>query len=320
MNNTESIVKFKEALINTGLFKKISSRNDQYRCKYCPYCNDMKWHMYVKINVTDDSPVLYHCFKCNVSGILNKTFLEYYNIEELKIPKQTYRKRLDVTAVSTKINEASCTIDDNMDLVKKYIQYRVGVTPTLEELQCFQALGNPFNYIKDFLNPDIKSDYEIKKRCWFKLTNGNISGRSYDDDEDRRWCKYNSKNCYGKALYSMRTGIDTHSHINIVIAEGVFDLIGLYYHYPIPNALHIGVLGSDYNAGIDYVLNMGIFGKSVTIKIFKDSDIDIDKIYIDRNRCRLFKRIEIYGNSISKDYGVTDDEIEIVRLKSFSIL
>lgn len=199
-------------------------------------------------------------------------------------------------------------------MVCEYIKHRVGVYPTLEQLQMFQYMGNPFQYVKDYLEPEIQSDYYLKQRCWFKLTNGNICGRAYNGNEKMRWLRYHTKNCYGRGIYTIKEPVDLYKTINICIAEGIMDVIGLYYHQPITNALHIAVLGKDYHVGIQHVLNMGIFGDSVCIKIFKDSDVDTNKIKIDPGMRKLFKKIEIYQNTIASDYGVHADQIEIERV------
>jgi hypothetical protein len=309
----DATTEFKEALLNTGLFKKTPSNPDQYRCKSCPFCGDQKWHMYVLIKVSDDTPVMYHCFKCNESGVINKQWMDYFELD-IKIPKQSYRKKLDIGKVSTVLNQPSCCEQDDLRMIQDYIEYRVGRIPTLEELQMFQYIGNPFRYVKEYLEPEIQSDYYLRQRCWFRLNNGNIHGRSYNQKEKMRWMRYQTKNCVGRGLYTMKEPIDLYKPINVCIAEGVMDTIGLYYHHPIGNAFHIAVLGKDYHVGIQHMLNMGIFGDSVNIKIFKDADVDVHRIKVDKNLLKLFKKVEIYQNTIASDYGVKEDQYEIVKV------
>jgi hypothetical protein len=112
----------------------------------------------------------------------------------------------------------------------------------------------------------------------------------------------------------MRVGMDAHEPINFIIAEGIMDVTGLYYHHPIPNAMYIATLGSEYKAGIDHRLKMGIFGNSVHIHIFKDSDVDNTNIRVPYGMRQLFKHIYVYQNTIYKDYGVSKDKMEIHRV------
>jgi len=315
---SNQLTKFKEELLSTGLFRRIPSNPNQYRCKTCPFCGDTRGKMYVLINLNDDTPVFYHCFICNESGVMNKAFLDYFDLGDIPLPKQTYRKKLDVSTVSTIVNQVSCQEQDPLDQISEYIHSRIGVSPSLDQLQTFQYVGNPYQYVKDYLEPDAKSDYPIKHRAWFKLTNGNIIGRTYNDSDKMRWLRYHTKNCQGKGLYTMKEPIDLYKPINIVIAEGVMDVIGLYYHNPIPNSFHIAVLGKEYESGIKHILNMGVFGESVHIKIFKDSDVDLNRIHVHPNMIKLFKSIEIYQNTIDHDYGVSSDHIEIVKVSKLS--
>ena len=101
----EELARFKEALINSGAFKRTATRRDEYRGKICPRCGDVKWHTYLKIDVTNESPVVWHCFKCNEAGIVNKEFLKAYDLS-INTPRNVkYHKQIDVQeAVSTNLN------------------------------------------------------------------------------------------------------------------------------------------------------------------------------------------------------------------------
>lgn len=310
----EELARFKEALINSGAFKRTATRRDEYRGKICPRCGDVKWHTYLKIDVTNESPVVWHCFKCNEAGIVNKEFLKAYDLS-INTPRNVkYHKQIDVQeAVSTKLNNVSVTDTDDVSNVSQYIQSRVGIIPTMEELQMFRYVGNPFKYVNEYFGDGINK--HMDQRCWFQLTNGNIIGRCYNDETEYRWLRYQTKKVRGRGLYTMRRGLDTHQVINIVISEGIMDSIGLYYHYPIENAIYISTLGSDYKAGIQHMMKLGIFGDSVIIHIFKDSDVSNDMIKIPIGLQKLFKHIFLYQNTIGKDYGVFKEELDIHKIK-----
>lgn len=311
----ESLNKFKEELINSGVLKRTATRRDQFRGKYCPRCGDEKYHCYVKINVTTDEPVLWHCFKCNEGGIVGKEFLKAYGLDNVTLPKNVkYQKAIEIhETVSTKLNAVSCNELDNVDDVINYIYGRIGVYVNLTDLQMFRYVGNPISYVKEFFDDgDLK---QLKNRHWFQLTNGNIIGRFNNDDTEYRWLRFYTKRIRGRGIYTMRCGVDTHDVINIVIAEGIMDVIGLYYHYPLENAIYIATLGSDYKAGIQHVLKMGLFGDSVMIHIFKDSDVNNDMIKIPDGMMKLYKHIYVYQNMAGKDYGVHKDGLDIHRVK-----
>lgn len=310
-----NLLKYKEELLNTGLFRRVSE--GQYVCKTCPFCGDTKSHMYVLIKLNDDTPVLYNCFKCNSHGVMNKKFLSYFNLNDIKIPrgKGNFKKKIDVAKASSSIeaNKYLVNENDNADFVCHYIESRVGHYPTLSELQFFQYLSKPMDYAKEYLGGNYKPN-TFKNRYWFRLTNGNIIGRYKDDSSSYRWCKYNSNNISGRGMYTIKLPFDLYKPVNVYIAEGVMDVIGLYYNYIQDNNVYIAVLGREYVFGIQHMINMGIYGDSVNIKIFKDSDVNTDDIKVSMPVRSLFNKIEIYQNASGKDYGLLPNELDIQKV------
>ena len=305
----KQLYEFKISLLNSGLFRRVS--DIQYRCQECPVCGDRKWHCYVKIDVNTDTPVLFNCFKHNCHGIVGQQFVDYFNLG-INVPKVKHSKRLDVSqSVSTSLPPINVSDKDDISDVCHYIQSRVGHTPTLGELQIFNYIGNPIKYVNDYLgNENIQT---IKNRYWFKMANGNIIGRWKDNNNDMRWLKYKSTNIRTAGLYKLTLPVDLYQQINVIIAEGVFDIIGLYYNYHgCENNVYIGTMGKSYNKGIEYMIDRGLFGNSVNVKIFKDADVP--KVWIDDKYRQLFKRIDIYENLSSKDYGVPDEQMDIHRI------
>lgn len=306
-NTNQSDLEYKQKLLDTGLFKRVSE--GQYTCQVCPFCGDRKSHMYVMIKLTDDTPVLYNCFKCNSHGRMNKKFLEYFNIENISIPRTSFRKKIAESKAST---STITTVSENDDIegVCKYIQSKVGHYPTLSELQYFQYIGKPNVYANEYLGMSLQTTV-LKSRNWFRLTNGAIAGRWYDDDHQCLWKKYSPKNINDRGLYTMKIPFDLYQPINVYIAEGIMDVIGLYYNYIQDNNIYIACMGRNYITGIQHLISMGIFGDSVNIKIFKDSDVKKSDIRIDNNLRKLFNQIDIYQNTIGHDYGLLPDKIEI---------
>ena len=310
----KALMKFKEDLLKTGLFKS-RPRAGEYTLKECPYCGDMKNHVYVKIDLGNDSPVVFNCFKCPAGGILTQDFLNRMNIDNIRVPKYNGSKQIKVdSTVSTKIPDINVNVNDNIEGVCKYIQSRVGVYPTLTELQMFGYVGDPYKYAETYLGKD--NIWVINnERYWFRMTNGNIIGRYYNDETDHRWLKYRTDKVRTAGLYNIRVPFDLYDEINVIIAEGVMDVVGLYYNYKeFKNCIYVGVMGKDYIKGVKYVLNKGIFGTSVNIRIFKDPNVDVKDIYIDNNLRKLFNKVEVYGNMNDKDYGILPEELDIHKV------
>lgn len=304
--------KLKETLESYGQLKRTNST--WYRMKECPKCGDKKWHCYICIDSSSDGPIGYNCFKCNSKGIVDQKFIDGIGFIDITIPKFVGGRKLNIgETVSTKIPDMTVNDMDNIDGVCKYIESRVGVYPTLAELQFFHYIGNAKKYCTDYLGTDDIG--VVRNRYWFQMTNGNIVGRYKDDNTNMRWLKYKTNKCKQKGLYKISLPVDLYQPINVLITEGVMDAIGLYYNYHgCDNNVYISVLGKNYIGGIMHAIDRGIFGDSVSIKIFKDSDVKTNSIYIDNNIRKLFKKIDIYENLSGKDYGVKPDEIDIHKI------
>lgn len=331
MNQLSSqIILFKETLLNLPDMKRV--KNSQYRYRLCPKCGDFNFHLYLKIDMMSDDPVLFHCFKCNSSGIVDDDFIQKMGIDNLTVPKWKAKKKLTSVSstVEIKAPDQFLNENDNVNGICSYINERVGHYPSIEELNIFRYISHPDRYASEYLggldskyNPRFgtygKDVSVFKRRHWFQMTNGNIIGRYYDDNTNMRWLKYNAKRDLGVGMYKLAVPVDLCQVINVMIAEGPMDVIGLYYNCKsFENCIYIAVCGKDYQKGIDYVINKGIFGNSVNINIFKDSDVDVRSIYIDKYKMRLFRNIDIYENTMEKDCGVLPDKLMISKIKSYN--
>lgn len=315
MDEQEKVMKFKEELLNTGLFKRTSSSSGQYVCQECPFCGDRKKHMYVLIDLNSTAPVYFHCFKCLKSGVINREFLEYFGIDNLAIPRSSFRKKIELSRATTDVRlDSFLNEEDDISGVCNYIHDRVGQYPSLEELQKFQYIGKPVAYYNDYIRQEgqqYANPNKFKNRYWFRLTNGSMIGRYLNDETNSRWLKFMVKYTNASGLYVIKQPFDSHKTVNVYVTEGIMDTIGLYYNYPCDNSLYIAVLGRDYGLALRYLISVGIFGKSVNVKIFKDSDVKyvkLDPVYVS-----LFGKTHVYRNMAAKDYGVKPDLLDIQK-------
>ena len=302
----------KELLLKTGQFDR--KKNGWYRGINCPYCGDRKRHFYIHIDLSDDSPIAWKCFKCG-KGLIDKAVLDCYGIEwNGMIPRGKSSR-------SVRRNEDTNTFimnqDDlfDMDYAKKcceYIESRLGIEGIgIDELKKFGVVLNPESYARMYLNGMLNN---YQDRIWFITSNGMLLGRNMSKKKDG-WEKYSGKSDNSdRMLYNVKIPFDLYEDINVCICEGVMDCLGLLYHGGIKNGLYVAVLGRDYMAGIDYVMSKGIFGDSVHIRVYKDSDVG--DVRLDKLKCRFFKSVDIYCNSIGKDYGVSSNEIELSKLEN----
>lgn len=158
-----------------------------------------------------------------------------------------------------------------------------------------------------------------------------ISGKS-----NIPWIKYpiTKKAMEGKVFYSLSSEVDIFSEEPIVVnlTEGVFDILGVCYHFPMKNAqtINIAVTGKYYDTILYYLISLGVVGSNVTINIYADNDKEFNKKTSAKNRddtsleyyqkklknfrC-LFKAMYVFYNEIGKDLGVPKNEIALIRHK-----
>ena len=299
-------IEFKRRLLETGLLRKAT--NGWYRCQTCPYCGDTKWHMYLFVDIGRDSPVGYNCFKCHQKGLLKQDWLDYFGIN-LKVPYVKGRRRMQPNSTTEMIDDL---IDpekhsETIALGKEYIERRLGVIPTFNDLKAFQLVGDPAWYVRSYLDNDT---WGLKDRIWFRMHNGGIAGRALSDNTSLRWRKRTPPNVVG-GLYTVKCPVNTEQMINVCVCEGVVDAIGLYYHNFLQNAVYIACMGSDYVKGVSHALDMGVFGDSVCINVFKDSDVN--RVVLPKSHTQLFRSVTVYRNSMAKDFGVKKEQIDLEK-------
>jgi hypothetical protein len=122
-----------------------------------------------------------------------------------------------------------------------------------------------------------------------------------------------------RQFYSIPNIIDilTPEYTEINIAEGVFDILGIFYHLKggdRKNKIYVAVCGSGFNNVIKYLINLGVFGNNIILNIYSDSDKEVSHYkYIKKNLSVWFGEMNIYYNSIGKDYGVHEEKIKLIK-------
>ena len=303
---------YKVRLINSRLFKKTYSSSHEYRGR-CPFCGHTGNKFYIRIDLDSDDPVMYNCFHCPAQGYLNYKLLERLGLEDqITLPKEIKRmKKLPVDTVVDSVQFVSVTDNDNIDNVCNYINKLVGHNPSIQDLLSFQYIGNPSLYCSEYIGMD-NIDALRDDRIWFKMVNANMIGLSITNNDYR---KYISARVREGSLYQMKTMIDMYQDLNIIIADNITDVIGLYYNFDdIENCMYIATCGKQYQRAMRHVLNKGIFGKGVNIHIFKNRNIKYEKIFIDNTMRKLFGKVSIYENTEVDSYSVMKDCLHIQRV------
>lgn len=350
MTNKEIKLAFIDSLYGRGEY--IRQVNEvQYRTR-CPFCGDSRsnpntGHLYIKINPEDNYPMVYHCFKCEESGIVNDNLLLALNIGDINLKSSIST----LNKTSDKIKGQKYFDDDKivnfgykLPEVKnykkvRYIEDRLKVIITESDLSTFKIITSlkeflVFNGIKEItMDRSICHMLERDYVGFLSFGGAYILFRDITDKQKYKWIKYpvtqESRGC--KLFYSTSTSIDvfTKENININLSEGVMDIISAYKNlgYDSNNDLNIAVCGKQYLYVLNALGSMGFVGDNINLNIFSDNDevfnnnknnkpttIEYFKKLLNKQKY-LYGNTNIYYNLIDKDIGVDLDKISLKKYK-----
>lgn len=302
-------------------FRRIS--NNQFRMR-CRYCGDSQTdlsasHMYIKCTFDDESPILYNCFKgnCNAHGKVDSNFLKLVEVEipEMSLMDNRLFKKIP-TIKDTNVDILTGSPDMDSKQVN-YIEYRLGSGLTIEDYDKFKIVWN-MDEMRNYIN---------NKRIKHILPNNNDSISFLSDDKsvlltrffhnhNIGWKKIKLFNNENRSFYTIKGLIDlfTTDNITVNIAEGVFDVLSIYKNFSEGISVYVACLGSDYEAGINYIIAKGFIGSNINVNIYVDADIN-DKIlkHNIKEYKWLFNSISIIKNINSKDVGVPISDIQLKK-------
>lgn len=288
---------------------------EEYKIR-CPFCGDSQKnfksaHLYIKCNNDLSEPLFYHCFKCNRSGKIGNDFLKLIGVKNFTIDEE-----------NKVINKLNYFKSHNLEIENKilnnsvnYITKRIGIKFSQEDLLKFRLIS--LDDVRKLVSNKIKNILPLDSDfiSFILEDNSMIISRSFYDSEIR-WKKIKLFKD-GTSVYTIKTLINLFSKEEIIvnISEGIFDSIGLYNLFNNKNSLFVSVLSSEYKNGVEYAINKGIFGSTVSVNVFMDSDINESKIKQSfRDFKWLFKNIKFYKNKLNHDFGLPKSMIEIVEV------
>lgn len=349
MTNIETKQDMIQALFNRGEYIKQVS-DVEYRTR-CPFCGDSQknfntGHLYIRINVEDNFPMVYNCFKCNEHGIINQEFLNIMDIDDINLKSSitALNKTADKVKAHKFINgDKTIIFNYERPEVKRckkieYLENRLGVkfnNNDIEKMKIITSLRE-FLILNDIrsITCDNRWAHKIEDHYVGFLTFGgsHILFRDITETEEYRWIKYpitqESKQC--RAFYSMESEIDifTKDKLIINLSEGILDIVSAYINlgYSEPNTMNIAVCGKHYVSILLKLVNMGFVGDNIILNIFADNDKDFNNknnnpttIEFFRNNLHkmkyLYGEVNIYYNTISKDIGVPRQEISLKKYR-----
>lgn len=304
-------------------------------CKYCPDSKDPNHgHMYIKVPQNSSDPILFYCFKCHTSGIVDSRTLIEWGIYDPIIGVEL--DKINKVAIQ---NRKYCGYNrdrfpffnhvDNLKLAEmklKYINDRLGLNLSLKECLSQKIIFNlkeviDFNKVELYTrHPSIVDQLTENFIGFLSLDNNFVNMRRLCDEGvvyksiDRRYINYNihDKKDNTEKMYILPTIINLTKpqKVDIHIAEGPFDILSIKYNLrPTSQGIFAAVTGSGYKGLLVHLINLfQIF--YFDLHIYPDNDKFGDRNMISE----LYNIVKPYGAVLyehrntfpgEKDFGVS---------------
>lgn len=327
MNNNGRLLNWKTKILESGILRR---QNDRECICYCPWCGERKGKCYIQMILDDETPMLYHCFICQESGVVGSVMLEKLGISNFQDSdiseldninrgnSNGFRKQIKASNGDIECNlKDYATFDiSNYNYLKNRFDIKTEITP--EQMMAWCVIGDIRKYLKDIGFQDVyNSKTKFENRIWFRLKNGSVVGRLISGDGERWMVIRNKQPHQSTNIYAMGNLFNLSNRtIRIWMCEGITDLIGLNNKLESSSEnndssnVFIAVLGRSYSSGFEWIIGRGLFGKSIEVRIVCDDDYtDIKKRIHQYEKC--FRSIKVMKNMLSKDCGVPSDQIEL---------
>ena len=320
-------------------FCKITTKKDEINIR-CPFCGDSKrdphkGHMYIRTC----APYKYFCQKCNSTGIVSSYLLNKLRVNNATLLSAIdkgyyeYQQSLSKRHGNQLRGFNSKALDfiptEYGELESKKIEYvidRLGITMDESELSKYKMILNFGDFFKknefDISNrfkteADKKLAMDLQNYCvgFLSLDKSTINCRSLDPDKTGfRYKQFTifPDNYESKKFYSFGTDVDLSLLCHdIIITEGVMDIIGIYNHiFDKDNTkIYIANNGKNFISSLDYLSRLSIL--NANINIYSDKDVPLTDYNFLMENClsAKFNGVTLFYNNISKDFGVKKEDI-----------
>ena len=333
MTDTKNIVNF---LLQHLPKAHLVSNNREINCR-CMFCPDSRnpnhAHFYISVP-TNNSPIFFHCKKCQSSGVLtHKTLLEWNLFDkDISVDLINYNRtafgntNYNLSQEIYNIQNTYISDTKKSEIKLKYINDRLGLNLDYDDIINSKIVLN----LKDLLCNNNITEYSRHINIINQLDEYFIGFLSYDNSFlnlrrivkegvvysgiDKRYVNYNIFNKVDNTsnYYTIPSQIDISKPVKICIAEGPFDTLSIRYNLnkSLDNMIYSTVQGNNYLGCIRHFLNI-VAVPNIEIHAYLDMDVS------DRVIPHLIDNLNIYGmktyvhwNLKNKDMGVSLDNIE----------
>jgi len=294
----------------------------------CPNCGDSqndrrKAHFYIQMK----PPFKYYCQKCGFSGQLNQDVLNklqvfdgttILNINEAN--KNTPNVKIAHTKVEVDLNYK----DEDNEISQaglKYFNDRFKVNATLDEANTkFKCICNPYAFLTQNKIDISKSKFDFSKAIGFLSSdNKYLICRDITGKQAIRYSnQYLTQDDDKSKIYNIKLPINILTdEITLVITEGIFDCIGVYYKFYSEaqngNIIIAAGCGKSYPQVIEKFIKMGFL--NLKIEIYSDTDVSV-KTFQELKESKYYLKnipLTIYYNTLGKDCGTSADQINVTK-------
>ncbi len=312
----------------------------------CPWCGDSRnsqyhAHMYVKCRVDGNGRPWCYCQRCGAWAHIDSYVLDLLDIydNDLELISKSYNTELTKRfggklQYNNKIKNIKIPMPLNTISVKnkiRYIEDRLGIKIKGKDITKYKIIFN----IIDFLQVNRIDKFTRDKRIVEGIDNQyvgflsinkeylNCRNTGHVDEYLKRYINYN---IFGlddntKKFYTLQNVVDCMNDVEIIIAEGPFDIIGIYnhiYNKKDKNRIFVASLGMSCLSLVSYFIKQGFI--FCNLKIYADKGVNLS-YYRDIKKKLGYKfrgTIEVFYNEMKgeKDFGVRPEQI---KLKSYMV-
>lgn len=322
----------------------VEEKDDYWLATRCVLCGDSakdptKKRLYIHIDPTNSAEVVgFKCFNCTRHGVVTADMIQKIGLGDSKYSLalkeiNSTAARLSGTQKTNKYRKMkSLPVEipplTNDPIVMRKVSYlykkRMGYMIPIQDLPMLKIIWKLTDFLKLnhlSINPTWKNYIRMLDEDYIgflSVRNEYIIFRDITDHREMRYIKYGiMEEMKGASSYY---GIDTtvpiltRDPVELIIAEGTFDVIGLLYHVydgDITNRKFISSSEGEFEQPLMYYINQGLVGSNIHIKCYVDNDTIADYGKLKTHLSPYVKSIEFYHNTKKKDFGVHKDEIEV---------
>jgi hypothetical protein len=300
----------------------------------CPYCGDSKKdpshaHLYIEMR----PPFKFYCQRCSTAGVLNQQTLRDLGVVNNDLSVSVIEANKTIKKGNEKITYKKTKLDFNTvnsqqsANVLDYFSYRFQKDFTLDYIvNKYKVVADSQQFFQDNNIHVPPGQYDFVNSIGFASSdNSHIIFRDITNQQRKRYYNlnlnpYEERNITNK-IYNIKSNIDILSdEINLVISEGIFDIIGVYEHFYKDNIadknnyIFASANGKGYVPVILNYMRMGFLNLNITI--YSDADVHINFFKDLKKSLSYLKntQLTIYYNTIDKDFGLPLDQINLKKV------